>query len=69
MCLDKCTLNETDRLEKMQLESARSVSCVTRSISLSILYTEIGWCTLDDRRSYQKLVLICICECVYYKNK
>ena len=30
---------------------------ITRSISLNTLYNEIGWSTLDDRRTYQKVVL------------
>ena len=41
----------------MQIEAARIVSGVTRSISLNTLYNEIGWLTLDDRRTYQKNVL------------
>ena len=41
----------------MQIEAARIVSGVTRSISLNTLYKAIGWLTLDDRRTYQKNVL------------
>ena len=41
----------------MQIEAARIVSGVTRSISLNTLYNEIGWLTPDDRRTYQKNVL------------
>ena len=41
----------------MQIEAAIIVSGVTRSISLNTLYNEIGWSTLDDRRTYQKVVL------------
>ena len=32
----------------MQIEAARIVSGVTRSISLTTLYKAIGWLTLDD---------------------
>jgi len=32
----------------MQIEAARIVSGVTRSISLNTLYKAIGWLTLDD---------------------
>ena len=46
-----------DRLERMQLEAARIVTCITRSISTIKLYDEIGWLTLEDRRKYQKFVL------------
>ena len=35
----------------MQIEAAIIVSGVTRSISLNTLYNEIGWSTLDDRRT------------------
>ena len=41
----------------MQIEAARIVIGVTRSISLNTLYTEIGWLTLDDRRTYQIIAL------------
>ena len=44
---DNYTQYEKDRLEKG----------VTRSISLNTLYTEIGWLTLDDRRTYQIIAL------------
>ena len=36
----------------MQIESARIVLGVTRSISLNTLCKEIGWLTLDDRRTF-----------------
>ena len=39
----------------MQIEAARIVSGVTRSISLNTLYNEIGRFTLDERRTYKKL--------------
>ena len=54
---DNYTQYEKDRLEKMQIEAARIVIGVTRSISLNTLYTEIGWLTLDDRRTYQIIAL------------
>jgi len=44
-------------MKKMQIEAAKIVSGVTRSTSLNTLYTEIGWLTLDDRRTYQNNVL------------
>ena len=42
----------------MQNEAARIVTGLTRSVSLENLYSEIGWLSLSDRRSYQKLVLV-----------
>ena len=41
----------------MQIEAAITVSCVMRSITLNTLYNDIGWLTLGDRRTYQKIVL------------
>jgi len=35
----------------MQIEAARIVSGVTRSIRLNTLYNEIGWPILHDRRN------------------
>ena len=55
---DNCTMSEKDRLEKNQIEAARIVTGITRSASTLDLYKEIGWLTLDNRRKYQKLVLI-----------
>ena len=52
------TMKEKETLQKVQIEAARIVSGVTRSITLSNLYKEISWLTLDDRRKYQKLILI-----------
>ena len=39
----------------MQIEAARIVSGVTRSIRLNTLYNEIGWPILHDRRNLWKL--------------
>lgn len=54
---DGCTLYEKEGLEKIQHEAARTVTGLTRSVSISNLYKEIGWLSLHDRRKYQKLVL------------
>ena len=59
---DSCAAYEKDSLEKLQNEAARIVTGLTRSVSLENLYSEIGWLSLADRRSYQKLVLV-------YKSK
>ena len=53
---DGCTLYEKENLEKIQLEAARIVTGLTRSVSLEKLYKEIGWLKLSERRKYQKLV-------------
>jgi len=44
-------------MKKMQIEAARIVSGVTRSIRLNTLHNEIGWLTLDDRKNLSKCVL------------
>ena len=54
---DNCTVREIEFLENIQNEAARTVTGVTRSISLENMYREIGWLTLSDRQKYQKLVL------------
>ena len=53
---DNCTVAEKDSLEKIQHEAAHIVTGTTRSITLNNLYNEIGWLSLADRRTYQKLV-------------
>ena len=50
---DSCTVYEKDSLKKLQNEAARIVTGLTRSVSLANLYSEIGWLSLSDRRSYQ----------------
>jgi hypothetical protein len=59
---DGCAEYEKDRLEKLQYEAARVVTGLTRSVSINNLINEIGWTSLQDRRSFQKLVIM-------YKNK
>ena len=54
---DNCTQYEKNRLEHVQIEAAIHVSGVMRSITLNTLYNDIGWLTLGDRRTYQKIVL------------
>ena len=55
---DNCTKREKENLEKIQIEAARIVTGITRSASLNNIYKEIGWLTLENRRKYQKLILI-----------
>ena len=54
---DSCSQYDKDSLEKIQHEAARIVTGLTRSCSLNLLYKEIGWVSLDDRRKYQKLIM------------
>ena len=59
---DGCNQYEKDMLDKLQLEAARVVTGLTRSVSINSLLKEIGWVSLEDRRKIQKLVTI-------YKSK
>ena len=54
---DNCTQNEKDELEKIQIEAARIISGVTKLVSISSLYKEICWDTLQKRRDDHKLTL------------
>ncbi|KAL4223605.1 hypothetical protein ACF0H5_017074 [Mactra antiquata] len=55
---DNCNQSEKNKLEKIQIEAARIVTGLTRSVSLRKIYNETGWLTLAERRSYQKLLLM-----------
>ena len=55
---DNCTHYEKDLLEKIQFDAARTVTGLTRSVSLNNLLKEIGWVSLADRRKMQKLIFV-----------
>ena len=55
---DGCSIYDRDALEKLQLEAARVVTGLTRSVSLANLFNEIGWVSLSDRRKIQKLTIV-----------
>ena len=55
---DNCTIYEQDKLDKIQYEAARIVTGLTRSVSLERLIKEIGWLSLTERRSMQKLMFV-----------
>ncbi len=44
--------------KKLQYEAARTVTGLTRSVSIDKLLQEIGWVSLADRRIIQKLVIV-----------
>lgn len=52
---DGCTVEQRNSLEKLQNESARIVTGLTKSVSLDRLYNECGWQPLHLRRKNQKL--------------
>ena len=55
---DNCTKREKENLDKIQIEAARIVTGITRSTSINKIYKEMGRLTLENRRKYQKLILI-----------
>ena len=52
-----CTIEESQELEKIQLEAARIVTGATKYVSADNLYKETGWTKLEIRRNYQKLTI------------
>ena len=59
---DNITQYEVIALHKIQNEAARIVTGATKLVSINILNREIGWESLQDRRSKHKL-------CMLYKMK
>ena len=47
---DNCSNDNANRIEIIQLDAARIVTGLTRSIHLYRLYSEIGWNPLPKRR-------------------
>ena len=54
---DNCSQYEKDELQKIQNEAARIATGATRLVSLSTLSKEIGWESLEKRRTNHKLTL------------
>ena len=55
---DGCSIDNTDRLERIQLEAARIVTGLTRSTHLERLYSEVGWFPLSQHRKERKLTTL-----------
>ena len=55
---DGCNRNDSNRLEKLQLNAARIVTGLPIFPSANSLYTETGWETLAERRKNKKLTLM-----------
>ena len=53
---DNCSQYEKDELEKNQNEAARIATGATRLVSLNALSKEIGWESLEKRRTNQNLL-------------
>ena len=54
---DNCTINDKSDLDKVQHEAARIVSGCTKLVSIHTLEIELGWESLEERRSKHKLTL------------
>ena len=54
---DNCTQQQSNEIEKIQLEAGRIVSGTTKLIELGKLYKELGWLKLSERRDLHKLFL------------
>lgn len=52
-----CTKENSELLEKVQIEAARIITGLRVNSSRSILYSELGWETLQSRRDKHKLIL------------
>ena len=55
---DGCSQNDKEKLEKLQHEAARIVTGLTKSTSIQKLLQEIGWVSLTDRRTINKLTIM-----------
>ena len=55
---DNCTMQESELLEKVQVDAARVVTGLPKFCSLQELYIETGWTSLNIRRKVRKLVLM-----------
>ena len=54
---DNCTQQQMNDLEKIQIEVGRIVSGATKLVTLDLLYQELGWLKLSERRKLHKLFL------------
>ena len=52
---DNCTLKDKKSLESIQLECARIVTGASKCVSIEKLYLDLGWETLQKRRTDHKL--------------
>lgn len=55
---DNCTIEQSNKLENIQLEALRIITGLTRSAPAHKLYTETGFHTLSSRRKFQRLVML-----------
>lgn len=53
---NNCTTQESELLESVQLDAARIITGLRRGTSHAILYNELGWIPLSERRQNSKLI-------------
>ena len=52
---DDCTTRESNKLENLQLYAARIITGAKKGTSHELLYNDVSWSTLADRRTHVKL--------------
>ena len=55
---DNCIQYQKRELDKIQNESARIATGVTKLVSVNALYSEIRWENLEQRRKNHRLILL-----------
>ena len=55
---DSCTQEQSESVEKLQHEAARTVTGAKFRSSPTQMYQELGWCSLESRRKTHKLTKI-----------
>ena len=58
LVFDNCTTHEKSELDKINIEAARVVTGTTKLVPINKLLNEIGWQTLEERRTMQKLTML-----------
>lgn len=53
---DNCTKQQSDLLESLQKDAARIVTGLRKGTSQDVLYNELGWASLSERRKNNKLI-------------
>ena len=53
---DNCNDYEAELLESIQLDAARIITGLRRGTSHAILYKELGWVSLSQRRQFNKII-------------
>ena len=63
---DNCTLYEKRELDKIQNDAARIATGATALVSIQALYDEVGWETLQTKRTNHKLFSFSKCNTTWF---